>query len=98
LYAFLNLTLCATHPAHLILFDLINLIKFYEEYKLSSSILCNFLHLPIAFTFLRPNIPFSTLFSNTLNLCSSLSVRDQVSHPHKTSQTAVFCILIFTVS
>jgi len=30
---------------------------------------------------LCPNIPLSTLFSNTLNECSSLSVWDQISHP-----------------
>jgi len=30
------------------------------------------------------NILLSTLFSNTLNLCSSFGVRDQVSHPFKT--------------
>jgi len=34
---------------------------------------------------LGPNILLSTLFSNALNLCSSLSVRDQVSHPYKTT-------------
>jgi polysaccharide pyruvyl transferase WcaK-like protein len=34
---------------------------------------------------LGPNIPLSTLFSNTLSLCSSLNVRDQVSHQYKTS-------------
>jgi hypothetical protein len=28
-----------------------------------------------------PNILLSTLFSNTLSLCSSLSVTDQVPHP-----------------
>jgi hypothetical protein len=32
---------------------------------------------------LGPNILLSTLFSNTPNLCSSISVRDQVSHPHE---------------
>jgi polysaccharide pyruvyl transferase WcaK-like protein len=31
---------------------------------------------------LGPNIFLSTLFSNTLSLCSSLIVRDQVSHPY----------------
>jgi hypothetical protein len=31
-----------------------------------------------------PNIHLSTLFSNTLNPCSSLSVRGQVSHPYET--------------
>jgi hypothetical protein len=29
----------------------------------------------------EPNILLSTLISNTLSLCSSLNVRDQVSHP-----------------
>jgi hypothetical protein len=38
-----------------------------------------------------------TLFSITLNLCSSLSVRDQVPHPYKTkSEITVFRILAFT--
>jgi hypothetical protein len=35
--------------------------------------------------FLGPNILIRTLFSNTLSLCSSLSVRDQVSRPYKTT-------------
>jgi hypothetical protein len=30
-----------------------------------------------------PNILLSTLFSNILSVCSSLNVRDQVSHPSK---------------
>jgi hypothetical protein len=34
----------------------------------------------------------TTLFSNTLNLCSSLNVRDQVSHPHKHQVQLQFCI------
>jgi hypothetical protein len=34
---------------------------------------------------LGPNILLSTLFSNTLSLCSSVSVTDQVSHPYKTT-------------
>jgi len=33
---------------------------------------------------LSPNILLSTLFSNTLNLCSSFSVTDHVSPPYKT--------------
>jgi hypothetical protein len=32
---------------------------------------------------LGPSIYLSILLSNTLNLCSSLNVRDQVSHPYK---------------
>jgi hypothetical protein len=46
--------------------------------------LCNFLHSPVTSSFLGPNIFLRTLFSNTLSLCSSLSARDQVSHPYKT--------------
>jgi len=37
------------------------------------------------FLILVQNILLSTLFPDTLNLCSSLSVRYQVSHPHKTT-------------
>ena len=42
-----------------------------------------------------PNI-LSTLFSNTLSLCSSLNGTDQVSHPHKiTNNIMVDYILMF---
>ncbi|KAJ4429889.1 hypothetical protein ANN_22093 [Periplaneta americana] len=43
-----------------------------EEYNACSSVLCNFLHSPVTSSLLAPNIFLSTLFSNTLNLCSSL--------------------------
>jgi D-alanyl-lipoteichoic acid acyltransferase DltB (MBOAT superfamily) len=44
-----------------------------------------------------PYILFSPLFSNSLNLCFSLCVRDQVSRPYKTTGRAMIsCILIFT--
>jgi hypothetical protein len=32
-----------------------------------------------------PNILLSTLFSNTLSLCPSLDVRDEVSRPYRTA-------------
>jgi hypothetical protein len=52
-----------------------------EEYKLWSS----------------PNILLCTLFSNILNLCSLLNVKDQVSHPYKTTRKIiVLYVLIFT--
>jgi hypothetical protein len=38
---------------------------------------------PSYFLPLRPNIFLSTVFSNILSLCSSLNVRDRVSHPYK---------------
>jgi hypothetical protein len=37
------------------------------------------------FILFGPNILLNTLFSNTLSLCSSLNVRDQVSCPYETT-------------
>jgi hypothetical protein len=45
---------------------------------------------------LSPNILLMTLFSDTLNVCPSLSVTDQVSHPYKiTGKIIVLHILMF---
>jgi hypothetical protein len=48
--------------------------------------------LPCYLAPLRPNVFLGTLFSNTLSLCSFLSVRDQLSHPYKTTTKLQFCI------
>jgi hypothetical protein len=70
--------------AHLILLHLIILIIPDEEYKSCSSSLFG------------PNIPHNTLFLNTLSLCYSLIVRDNVSHPYRTTgKIIVLYILIF---
>jgi hypothetical protein len=42
-------------------------------------LVCNLLHSPDTSSLFGPNNFLSTLFSNTLSLCSSLNVRDQVS-------------------
>jgi hypothetical protein len=53
-------------------------------------------HSPVTTSLLGLSNPLSTLFSNTLSLRSSLNVRDQVSHPYKTTgKTIVLYILIF---
>jgi hypothetical protein len=53
-----------------------------------------FLQLHVTLSFFDPNILLSILFSNIHNLYSSLNVRDQVSHPYKTTgKTIVLCIL-----
>jgi len=56
-----------------------------EQYRSLRSSLCSFLHSPVTSSLLGPNIPLSTLFSNTHSLCFSLNVNDQVPHPYKTA-------------
>jgi hypothetical protein len=58
-----------SHPSWLII-----LIIFSEEYTLWSSSLCSFLQLLVTSFHFGPNILLSTLFSDTLSLCSSLNI------------------------
>ena len=74
---------CATYSANFILFDLIIRTLFGEEYRSLSSSLSCFLRSPDTSPHLGSNTFLSTLFSNNLSLCSSLNIRDQVSHSYK---------------
>jgi len=62
-------------------FDYSNI--FCKMFKLWSSLFCSLLQSPSISSLLGPSILFRTLFSNNLNLYSSLSVRDQISHQYK---------------
>ena len=89
-------------PIHTICLALLILLYFIthtilgEEYRSLSCSLCSFLHSLVTSSLLGPNILLNSLFSNTLSLCSSLSVRDQVSHPYKTRQNynSVFTVTL----
>jgi hypothetical protein len=81
LYVFLVSPIRATDHAHIIAHDFTILIILAEEYKLRISSLYSFLQPHATSSLLGPNILLSTLFSNTLNPCSSRNFRDQVSHP-----------------
>jgi hypothetical protein len=84
------------HAPPISILDFITRIIFGDEYRSLSSSLCSLLHYPFASSLLGPNILLSTPFLNTLSLCSSLSVRDQVSHSYKTTgKTTVLYTLIF---
>jgi hypothetical protein len=51
---------------------------------------------PATFFFIGPTTLLSTLFLNTLHVCTSLSVRDQVPHPQETiGRILVLYTLIF---
>jgi hypothetical protein len=64
--------------------------------KSTNQLLCNLLHSLVTSSFFDPNILLSILFSKILSLCSSLNVRDQVSHPCRTtSKIIILFILIF---
>jgi hypothetical protein len=58
--------------------------------------LCSSLHPHTASSLFAPNIFLSTLFSNPFSLCSSINIRDEVSHAYKTIGKIVFYILMFT--
>jgi hypothetical protein len=65
-------TTCSTYFVHM---ALTTLTIFGEIHILRSSSLFSLLELPATSPFFYPTILFSTLFSDTLSLCSSLNVR-----------------------
>jgi hypothetical protein len=76
LYTFLFSPIRATCPAHVILLDNYN----FTWRRLQ---IIQFLFVQFSPPSRRPYILPSTLFSNTLSLCSSLNVTDQVLDPYR---------------
>jgi len=68
----------------LILHYSIILVLFNGRYNSRSFSLYSFLQYPVTPSLLFPDVFLSTLLSTTLSICSSFSVRDQVSHPDTT--------------
>jgi hypothetical protein len=91
---FLISSMHSTHPTHRILLNLITIITFGEAHKLWSSSLWKFFLSPVISPLLGPNILVRTLFSNTLNLCSSLNVTDQVLHAHGTTNKSYISVYV----
>jgi hypothetical protein len=89
--------MCAAYPVYLIILDLTILIICGEKCRLLSSSLCNFLQSPIISFLSGSNVLLNTLFSNTPSLCSSLNMRDQVSHPYKTTGKIMILGIVFFI-
>jgi hypothetical protein len=68
---------------------LLTRIPFDKKYRSWSSSLRRFLHSPVTSSPWGRNISLYIRNFNTLNLCSSLKVRDQVSHPYRTGNTRI---------
>jgi hypothetical protein len=57
----------------------------WRNVQITQLFLCSFLHSAVTPSLFGSNSLLSILFSNTLRLCSSLTVRDFVSHPYRTT-------------
>jgi dolichol kinase len=76
---------------------LIILIILDEECKLWSSSLYIFLQTPVTSCLFGPNFLLNTLFSNTFSLCSSLKVRDEVSHAYRTTGNIILVVVYILI-
>jgi hypothetical protein len=84
LHSLSKLLLCATWRIRFIHTDFVTLMVFQEKYKLWSFSPCNFLQLKLlslslCLSLSLISLVWRTLFSNAINLCSSLNVRDQIA-------------------
>jgi hypothetical protein len=66
----------------------------WRKIQIMKLLICNFLQLPVTSSLLNPNILLNTLFSITLNLCSSLNVRGLVSYPYRTTGAIIVMYIL----
>jgi hypothetical protein len=76
-------------PSHPPWFDHVIIAGEYNSWNFSS---CIFIQYPVISFSIGQNIFFSVLFSNTLSLCSWLTVRNTVSHLYKQQTKLPFCV------
>jgi hypothetical protein len=89
------LPLHATCPANLMFLDRITRTLLGVQYRSLSYLLHNSIHSPVTSSLSVPNILLSTLFSNTVNVDSSIGLSDQVLHPCRHGQRYIFIYFIF---
>jgi hypothetical protein len=83
------------HPSHIPWYHLQNI---WWVAQIMKSPLCTVLQSPLPFYLLDPNIFLSTLFSNTLKLCSSYKGTGKVLHPFNTTNKIIHLDFSFFVS
>lgn len=88
LYTFLFSPIRATSPFRLIPRDYLKMI-FVEDRVSWRFSLCYLFHSLVTSYLLRPNVFSNTLFCNTKNLCTSLSVKDQDPQPYKQRENCI---------
>ena len=96
LYTHLPFPVNSTFHVQLILLDCITR-TIMGEYRSLSSSLRSFLYSAVTSSLLGPNILLNTLFSDTLRLCSFLSVSDQVAYQYKTTGKIVVLYILILV-
>jgi hypothetical protein len=89
--------MCAIWPPNSPLRYLISQIIFGEEHKSWSFTLCSLLQSPVPLSLLGSNI-FSTLLSNTLSVCSSLSVKYEDLLQHTVAGKIIVLYILFLYS
>ena len=84
-------------PPHISHFSYNHPVTFSQQYWSCSSPLCTLMQSTVSQFFSATNIPLSTLFSDTLCLCSSLSIRQQVLCPYINRQSYISVYINFYI-